>query len=217
MSPFHVDEAWARRFATGLPCRARCAVSALRAGIPRVSARFARCAVPLPGGSLRSPPLASPPPRCAAPALRCFRIRRILAPALRIREAAWLARLESRPLTRHGGFPPVPFSGTAFPFVRYLQLGLVLWTPFGGSALTPDAPMMPGAACACLKYPWSAHETPRDPTQVAESASPTRRNNADRVNAPENRSYRVESTRIFRARFSGELPCLLSAIRVHSN
>ena len=32
-------EGWARRFATGLPCRARCAVSSLRAGIPRASAR----------------------------------------------------------------------------------------------------------------------------------------------------------------------------------
>ena len=32
-------EGWARRFATGLPCRARCAVSTLRAGIPRASAR----------------------------------------------------------------------------------------------------------------------------------------------------------------------------------
>ena len=34
-----VREGWARRFATGLPCRARCAVSTLRAGIPRASVR----------------------------------------------------------------------------------------------------------------------------------------------------------------------------------
>ena len=33
-----------RRFATRLPCGARCAVSTLRAGILRPSARFARCA-----------------------------------------------------------------------------------------------------------------------------------------------------------------------------
>ena len=32
-------QSWARRFATGLPCRARCAVSTLRAGIPRAFAR----------------------------------------------------------------------------------------------------------------------------------------------------------------------------------
>ena len=56
------DEAWARRFATGLPCRARCAVTPLRAGIPRASVRFAHCALRLPGGSLRSPPRAEPPP-----------------------------------------------------------------------------------------------------------------------------------------------------------
>ena len=35
-----------------LPCRARCAVSTLRAGIPRASVRFAHCALRLPGGSL---------------------------------------------------------------------------------------------------------------------------------------------------------------------
>ena len=39
---------WARRFATGLPCRARCAVSTLRAGIPRASGRCAPCALRLP-------------------------------------------------------------------------------------------------------------------------------------------------------------------------
>ena len=37
------------------------AVSALRAGIPRASVRFADCALRLPGGSLRSPPPAWPP------------------------------------------------------------------------------------------------------------------------------------------------------------
>ena len=44
------------------------AVSALRAGIPRASVRFADCALRLPGGSLRSPPPAWPTPSCHAPA-----------------------------------------------------------------------------------------------------------------------------------------------------
>ena len=64
-------QGWARRFATGLPCRARCAVSSLRAGIPRASIRFAHSALRLAGGSLRSPPSAGPIrpwPRSTAPA-----------------------------------------------------------------------------------------------------------------------------------------------------
>ena len=38
---------WARRYATGLPCRARCAVSTLRAGIPRACARVRSLRAPL--------------------------------------------------------------------------------------------------------------------------------------------------------------------------
>ena len=38
---------WARRCATGLPCRARCAVSTLRAGIPRACARVRSLRAPL--------------------------------------------------------------------------------------------------------------------------------------------------------------------------
>ena len=38
-APSFAGITWARRFAAGLPCRARCAVSPLRAGIPRASAR----------------------------------------------------------------------------------------------------------------------------------------------------------------------------------
>ena len=78
------------------------------------------------------------------------------------------SRAESRPLSRRRGCPPVPPPGPLPP--TFGTSNWVFSTPFGGSALTPDAPMVPGAACACLKYPWSAHETPRDPTQ-----SPNRR------------------------------------------
>ena len=37
--PIPVRGVWATRFAAGLPCRARCAVSSLRAGIPVASVR----------------------------------------------------------------------------------------------------------------------------------------------------------------------------------
>ena len=147
-----------------------------------------RAARPLPGGSLRSPPFASPSPSCnasasgfsrdrdrrsssprlplpAAPALGCASARR-RSPS---RTSPCSRRGVSRPLTRRGGCPPVPIPEPFSP-----TFGTLVWvfsTPFGGLALTPDAPMVPGAACACLKYPWSAHETPRDATQ-----SPNRRN-----------------------------------------
>ena len=79
---------------------------------------------PLPGGSLRSPPFASPPPRRAAPALRCFHLRLILAPALRTREAAWLAR-RVPPAQSPPRLPSGSDSATVPPDVRYPGLGLL--------------------------------------------------------------------------------------------
>ena len=73
-----------------------------------------------------APPLASLSARSACPACPphsrtppCFR------------------RSASRALTRRGGCPPVPFPEPLSP--SFGTLGLVLWTPFGGSALTPHA------------------------------------------------------------------------------
>ena len=79
-----------------------------------------------------APPLASLSARSACPACPphsrttpCFR------------------RSASRALTRRGGCPPVPFPEPLS--LSFGTLGLVLWTPFGGSALTPHASLMPGA------------------------------------------------------------------------
>ena len=91
----------ARRFATGLPCRARCAVSALRAGIPRASAPSGRCALRLPGGSLRSPPQRraslSQPVRAPAPSPPATRLAPPLAPPIR---TAVRSRAAAAPLRR---------------------------------------------------------------------------------------------------------------------
>ena len=54
-------------------------------------------------------------------------------------------RSASRALTRHGGFPPVPFPEPIS--LSFGTLGLVLWTPGGGLALTPHASPMPCAPC----------------------------------------------------------------------
>ena len=160
---------WACRFATGLPCRARYAVSALRAGIPHVSVRFADCAVPLPGGSLRSPPPASPSPSCNASASGFFRDRhrRSLSPRLPLPAAPALgcasARRRSHSRTPSCSLPrrsppahaprrltpvpiPEPFSPT------FGTLDWVFSTPFGGSALTPHASAMPSRqVCAGVR------------------------------------------------------------------
>ena len=113
----------ARRFATRLPCRARFPSRPFgrESFAPPLASLAAR---PLPGGSLRSPPFASPPPRRAAPALRCFRLRLILAPALRIREAAWLAR-RVPPAQSPPRLPSGSDSGTVPPDVRYPGSGLL--------------------------------------------------------------------------------------------
>ena len=55
-------------------------------------------------------------------------------------------RSASRALTRHGGFPPVPFPEPIS--LSFGTLGLVLWTPGGGLALTPHA-----AGCRAVTNP----------------------------------------------------------------
>ncbi len=105
---------WRRRFATGLPCRARCAVSSLRAGIPRPSVRFAHCAVPLPGGSLRSPPFAWSPSARVTPTPRFFHRRNLLALALRSMPNSGFAALpggcpRARRLASLASAPPLLF------------------------------------------------------------------------------------------------------------
>ena len=69
------------------------AVSALRAGIPRASAPFGRCALRLPGGSLRSPPLPVRHRRRHHRRHRSLDRRMLLASALRAVLVAVLASL----------------------------------------------------------------------------------------------------------------------------
>ena len=64
------------------------ALAPISTAIPRAFVRFAHCAVPLPGGSLRSPPPACPPPSRIAPTLRSFRRCRLSAWALCARRAS---------------------------------------------------------------------------------------------------------------------------------
>ena len=109
-----------------LRCNLRCAP--ISAAIPVASAPFGRCAVPLPGGSLRSPPFAWSPTRCLASAHRRFhrrsRSRWRCAPRSspaapsRIGSARRRSlsrtppcspRASWRPLRRRGGSPSVPF------------------------------------------------------------------------------------------------------------
>ena len=92
----------------GLPCRARYAVSSLRAGIPRPSVRFAHCAVPLPGGSLRSPPFAWSPSAHVTSTLRFFHHRNLLALALHSMSNSDFAALPVAALVRDGSPRSLP-------------------------------------------------------------------------------------------------------------
>ncbi len=85
-----------------------------------------------------APPVASLSARSACPAARFARLRR----RSHSRTPPCSRRDVSPPLTRHGGSPPVPFPEPLSP--SFGTLGQVLPTPFGGSALTPDAARCPG-------------------------------------------------------------------------
>ena len=132
------------------------AVSALRAGIPRASVRFADCALRLPGGSLRSPPSAWPPPSCYAPAYGFSRHRvrrsRCLAGPGRLRRHRAAPRLTgvrirerrlARAAPRHGRSRAAA-ARLRFRFRNRSPRRSVPWVgsslrPSAGSALTPHA------------------------------------------------------------------------------
>ena len=135
-----------------VPCRARCAVSALRAGIPRASAPFGRCALRLPGGSLRSPPLPARHARCF---LRPHRPRHrhvLLATALR---AALVRMLASLALAGCAGCGQRLGSSRPHPVRRRCRLRRPpARAPPGAvaSAQVRTAPPPPSAAC-CARLP----------------------------------------------------------------
>ena len=124
------------------------AVSALRAGIPRASARSARCAVPLPGGSLRSPPLAWPPSSRNVPASGFCRPRdrpsRCLACLGRLRRhraAPRLAgaRIRDRRLAAAAPRPGRSIAPAAPLRFRFRNRSPRRSVPWAGSFLRPSA------------------------------------------------------------------------------
>ena len=119
-----------------LPERRRSALLPLRGSSAFVSSSRRRCApcssTPLPRLSLSaSPASARASARLAGVRIRDRRLAR--------------SRAEPRPLSRRRGSPPIPIPEPFPP--TFGTLDWVFSTPFGGSALTPDASLMPCAPC----------------------------------------------------------------------
>ena len=121
----------------------RCAHSALR-----LARRFASLtAACLNAAAVRCFRSAVRPPSCPPRAGAARRApRRHCLAGVRIRDRRLArSRAEPRPLSRRRGSPPIPIPEPFPP--TFGTLDWVFSTPFGGSALTPDASPMPGAPC----------------------------------------------------------------------
>ena len=161
-----------------------------------------------------APPFASLSARSACPAARFARLRR----RSHSRTPPCSHRDVSPPLTRHGGSPPVPFPEPLSP--SFGTLGQVLPTPFGGSALTPHASLMPGAPflrsgaqeCAGLR---------QSMINPAESSSYRAGKSSVSLTAPFSQIACTVKLLLFmiKTKDIGSLasPRMLSDIRVHSN